>query len=89
MRTSLTVIPPSSFSRLTKYEESTMAWDSASIHSLRKHISASQAALAEIIGVRQQTISEWERGVYKPKKSMCKYLMLIAERYNFNREVIP
>jgi len=43
----------------------------------------SQRDLAEELGVRQQTISEWETGMYQPRRAMSKYLTLIAERVGF------
>jgi DNA-binding transcriptional regulator YiaG len=42
-----------------------------------------QAQLAEELGVRQQTVSEWESSVYEPKRAMSKYLTLVAERAGF------
>ena len=58
-------------------------WDSDLIRTLRNHMGLSQTAMAEEIGVRQQTISEWETGMYRPKRAMSKYLMVIAERAGF------
>ncbi len=43
----------------------------------------SQAELAAELGVRQQTISEWETGMYQPKRAMSKLLTLVAERAGF------
>ena len=40
----------------------------------------SQQEFADVLGVRQQTISEWERGVYAPSRSRSKHLNLVAER---------
>jgi DNA-binding transcriptional regulator YiaG len=42
-----------------------------------------QQEMADELGVRQQTISEWEVGVYIPRRSTQKYLSLIAERVGF------
>jgi DNA-binding transcriptional regulator YiaG len=39
--------------------------------------------MAEELGVRQQTISEWETGMYRPRRAMSKYLTIIAERVGF------
>lgn len=61
----------------------TVLWDSEMIKALRQHMGATQAELAEEIGVRQQTISEWELGLYQPKRAMSKLLTLTAERANF------
>lgn len=58
-------------------------WDGELIRSLRNHMGLSQVDMANEIGVRQQTISEWEKGRYRPKRAMSKYLMVIAERAGF------
>jgi DNA-binding XRE family transcriptional regulator len=50
---------------------------------LRAYAGWSQVQLAEELGVRQQTVSEWETSVYTPSRAMCKFLMLIAERAGF------
>jgi DNA-binding XRE family transcriptional regulator len=58
-------------------------WDGVLIKSLRQHMDLSQAELAAELGVRQQTISEWETGMYQPKRAMSKLLTLVAERAGF------
>jgi DNA-binding transcriptional regulator YiaG len=58
-------------------------WDSQSVKALREHMGLSQQALADELGVRQQTISEWETGLYQPRRSTSKYLSLIAEQVGF------
>jgi len=58
-------------------------WDAEKIRALRDHLGLTQQQLAEELGVRQQTISEWEVGVYQPRRSTSKYLNLIAERAGF------
>ncbi len=58
-------------------------WDAAKVKALREHLGLTQQQLAEELGVRQQTISEWEVGVYAPRRSTSKYLNLIAERAGF------
>jgi DNA-binding transcriptional regulator YiaG len=42
-----------------------------------------QQKLAEELGTRQQTISEWETGMYKPRGASAKLLTIIAERAGF------
>ena len=61
----------------------TAGWDSARIKALREHLGMTQRELADELGMRQQTISEWEVGVYTPRRSTQKYLALIAERAGF------
>ena len=58
-------------------------WDAESIKALREHMGLSQQALADELGTRQQTISEWETGMYKPRRSTGNYLSLVAERAGF------
>ena len=58
-------------------------WDSDLVKALRYQTGWSQAQLADELGVRQQTVSEWETGVYAPSRAMCKYLSLVAENAGF------
>jgi DNA-binding XRE family transcriptional regulator len=61
----------------------TVLWDSELIKGLRLYLGMSQAQLAEKLGVRQQTISEWETGIYTPSMRTSKYLNKIAEEVEF------
>ena len=45
-----------------------------------------QEQLAEELGVRQQTISEWETGAYRPRGASNKLLSLIADSADFAYE---
>lgn len=58
-------------------------WDADLVRALREHLGMNQAQLAEVLGVRQQTISEWESGVYHPTRARSKHLDLVAERAAF------
>ena len=60
-----------------------MDWDKKKVKALREHMSLTQSELAHEMGVRQQTISEWETGMYKPRGSSSKLLTIIAERADF------
>jgi hypothetical protein len=60
-----------------------LLWDAQAVLALRQHMGVNQAGLAEVLGVRQQTVSEWERGVYAPTRARSKHLSLIAERAAF------
>lgn len=64
-------------------EGDTIAWDAGLIKALRQHMALSQSSFAQELGVRQQTVSEWETGLYAPKRAMCKYLTLVAEQAGF------
>ena len=39
--------------------------------------------MAEELGTRQQTISEWETGQYRPRGASARLLTIIAERAGF------
>jgi putative transcriptional regulator len=58
-------------------------WDSESIRALRKHLGLTQQQMSEELGTRQQTISEWETGMYRPRGGMNRLLTLVAERMGF------
>jgi DNA-binding transcriptional regulator YiaG len=60
-----------------------VAWDAGRIHGLRGHLGLTQAQMAEEMGTRQQTISEWETGQYKPRGTSAQLLTLTAERAGF------
>ena len=60
-----------------------LAWDSRRIKALRQHLGLTQAGLAGEMGTRQQTISEWEVGMYKPRGTSTTLLTIIAERSGF------
>jgi len=64
-------------------EGGVVVWDSDLIKALRQHMGLNQAQLAEEVGVRQQTISEWENGLYPPSRATCKHLSLVAEQAGF------
>jgi len=66
-----------------KRQDGGMLWDSELIKLLRRHMNFSQVELADELGVRQQTISEWETGMYQPKRAMSKLLTFVAERAGF------
>jgi DNA-binding transcriptional regulator YiaG len=40
--------------------------------------------MAHRLGIRQQTISEWETGQYEPRGTSVTLLGLVAERANFD-----
>lgn len=67
-------------------EGDTIIWDGELVKVLRHHMGLTQAELADLLGMRQQTISEWETGAYLPKRSTSKYLTLIAEQAGFTYE---
>ena len=63
-------------------------WDSEYIQALRRHLGLTQRELAERLGTRQQTISEWETGMYKPRGASATLLSIIAERAKFEYQAV-
>jgi len=61
-------------------------WDAEKIKAGRKAFNVTQAELAFELGTRQQTISEWELGLYKPGKAYQKLLSLTFEAIAKKRE---
>jgi DNA-binding transcriptional regulator YiaG len=58
-------------------------WDSDTIQALRKHLGLTQHELSQRLGTRQQTISEWETGMYQPRGTSAVLLTIVAEQANF------
>jgi DNA-binding transcriptional regulator YiaG len=58
-------------------------WDAAKVKALRDHMQLTQTAMSEELGVRQQTVSEWETGLYAPRGASAKLLSILAERAKF------
>ena len=59
-------------------------WNKETIRALRKYLKLSQNAFSNQLGVRQQTISEWETGVYEPRGASNTLLNMIAMSTGFN-----
>ena len=64
-------------------------WNKESVRALRKHLSLTQDQMARELGTRQQTISEWERGMYKPRGVSTTVLDIVAERTDFQYNTSP
>ena len=61
-------------------------WDGVGVRALRRHMKLTQSEMAGELGTRQQTISEWETGMYSPRGTSATLLTLVAERSGFNYE---
>jgi DNA-binding transcriptional regulator YiaG len=72
-----------------QYKVNRPQWDNECIQALRRHLGLTQRQLAETLGTRQQTISEWETGMYKPRGASATLLSIIAERAKFKYEAVP
>jgi len=64
-------------------------WDGKSVQSLRRHLGLTQRELSEKLGTRQQTISEWETGMYRPRGASATLLSFIAEQARFKYRAVP
>ena len=59
------------------------SWDAPGVRALRRHLRLSQEELAAELGTRQQTVSEWETGRYRPRGASATLLSIVAERAEF------
>ena len=64
--------------RKPKYE-----WNADNIRELRRHLDMSQQQMSDELGIRQQTVSDWELGYHRPRGGMAHLLTIIAERAEF------
>ena len=71
---------------MAKKKRQTADWDARLVRRLRGHMGLSQDALAGEMGTRQQTVSEWETGRYRPRGASARLLSIIAERAGFEYE---
>jgi DNA-binding transcriptional regulator YiaG len=58
-------------------------WDADSIRDLRRHLEMTQQEMSDELGVRQQTISDWECGYHQPRGGMSRLLSIVAERAGY------
>lgn len=66
-----------------KYQAGQPQWDRQSIQALRQHLGLTQQEMADRLGTRQQTISEWETGMYQPRGASATLLSIVAEKADF------
>ncbi|MFW6150535.1 MAG: helix-turn-helix domain-containing protein [Chloroflexota bacterium] len=59
-------------------------WDGPRVRALRRHLGLTQKRLAGRLGIRQQTVSEWETGMYQPRGSSETLLSMVAEDSGFS-----
>jgi len=69
--------------RKVKYQ-----WNAESVRALRESLGMTQKQMSEELGTRQQTISEWETGMYRPRGGMNRLLTLVAERAGFDYQAV-
>jgi DNA-binding transcriptional regulator YiaG len=59
-------------------------WDGEKVQALRRHMGLTQREMSDRLGTRQQTISEWETGMYRPRGASATLLSMIAEQAEFH-----
>lgn len=60
-----------------------IAWKAEAIKALRIYKGLNQEQFASELGVRRETVSEWENSKYEPDRSKCKLLSMIAKQASF------
>lgn len=55
-------------------------WTAKRVAALRARLGLTQTGFADEMGVRQQTVSEWETGRYAPRGASARLLSLLEER---------
>ena len=66
-----------------RYDAGRKKWDSTDVKALRKHMGLTQQEMANRLGTRQQTISEWELGLYRPRGASSTLLSIVADQSGF------
>ena len=74
---------------VNQYQAGRRQWDSQRIRALRRHLGLTQREMADRLGTRQQTISEWEIGLYTPRGASATLLSMVAERADFKYQAAP
>ena len=64
-------------------------WNADAVRKLRSRMGLTQRQLARRLGIRQQTVSEWETGLYAPRGASVTLLRMVSEEggpaYNTDR----
>ena len=60
-------------------EERSQRWGPVAVRALRQHWGITQREMADELGTRQQTVSEWETGLYQPSGISARALLRMAE----------
>lgn len=56
------------------------AWSAEDVSGLRYRLGVSQQEFARLLGVRQQTVSDWETGLHAPRGASRRVLSIAAEQ---------
>jgi DNA-binding transcriptional regulator YiaG len=73
----------------TRGEARKGTWDATSVRGLRRHLELTQEGLAAALGVRQQTVSEWETCMYRPRGASDRLLTIIADDAGYTYDATP
>ncbi len=55
-------------------------WGAEDVTGLRYDLGVSQQEFSRMLGVRQQTVSEWETGLHEPRGASRRMLSIVAEQ---------
>jgi DNA-binding transcriptional regulator YiaG len=66
-----------------RYKAGKKKWNAGDVKALRKHLGITQTEMAGRLGTRQQTISEWELGLYQPRGASSTLLSIVADQSGF------
>lgn len=64
-------------------QDGEITWKADAIKALRIYKGLNQEQFASELGVRRETVSEWENSKYEPDRSKCKLLSMIAKQAYF------
>lgn len=64
-------------------QDGEITWNASAIKALRIYKGFNQEQFASELGVRRETVSEWENSKYEPDRSKCKLLSMIAQKAHF------
>ena len=74
---------------MTKENPESQNWNADAVRDLRSRMGLTQRQMARRLGVRQQTVSEWETGLYAPRGASVTILRMVSEEsgpaYNTDR----
>lgn len=65
-------------------QDGEIEWNGKAIKALRAYKGLNQEQFANELGVRRETVSEWENSKYEPDRSKRKLFDMIAKQANFN-----
>ena len=74
---------------MTEESPESQSWTADTVKELRSRMGLTQRQLARRLGIRQQTVSEWETGLYAPRGASVTLLGMVSEEsgpaYNTHR----